>query len=166
MMKSLGPVIGIVALLGCGEGVPPRDLNGVYEVTERLEGACDGELEPSTVSPGDRFFELEYTEDPVRLEYHTCSSADDCSATTDQARSFGPSGSNWNGTLATSSTGCVLRYRVRELFPTDEGVEIIQTTYGETDDSLVGDECNDLEARDRARRMPCLTVVETRATQL
>jgi len=162
-----GTLLGLVGLLGCGDGVPPEELGGAYEVTERLEGTCDGSLEPGTPSPGERYFQLEYTEEPSeRLEYFTCSGPSDCSSTADQSRSFGPAGRAWRGSLATSSTGCVLRYRQRELFPTDEGVEIIQTVYQETDDSLVGDECNDFVARDRGRRMPCVSIVETRARSL
>ncbi len=168
MRHAHGWVLAIAVFAGCGDGTPPQELEGVYRVTERLEGDCDGALEPGTVSPTNRFFELVYNGElgRDRLEYRRCDDASTCSSSAVQDLSFGPGGSNWNGILATASTGCVLRYRLRELFLTDDGVEIIQTTYGETDESLTPEECDPQEARDRARRMPCLSVVETQAERL
>ncbi|MBO6936467.1 MAG: hypothetical protein JJ863_15955 [Deltaproteobacteria bacterium] len=175
MKHVSGSIVAVALLVSCADRTPPTDLDGMYEVTERLEGSCDAELTPATIGATGRFFRLEYTEgsSPVRraqLEYFRCDTADpdSCSPTSSQDLSFGPAGSTWSGSLATASAGCVLRFRHRELYESDEGVEIIQTTYGETDESIPteADGCEDLEALDRGRRMPCLSVVEIRAALL
>jgi hypothetical protein len=158
----------VLALAGCAEEVPASELEGTYEIVERVEGPCGGPLESSPPSADDRYFRLEEDvrgSEPL-IAYFDCSGPDDCSTTRDLLRSFGPVSGGWGSSLATASTGCVLRYTRRELFPTDDGVEIIRTTYQETDESLVGDDCSNAEANERGDRMPCVSVVETRATKL
>lgn len=166
MRITLAALVGLMALGACGEDVEPEAFDGVYEVTERVEGSCDEVLEPSIPSPGERFFALEWEPRQYRVSYFTCSSADSCSTSADVPRSFGPVDGGFNGVYSTASSGCVLRHRVRELVETDEGVQIVQTTYQETDETLEGDACHALEARRRGRSMPCVSVVETLARRL
>lgn len=161
----------VLALAGCGEAVPEAsELEGIYEIVEREEGPCEGPLESDPPSPGNRYFELEAESDggeELRLAFYECTGPDDCTTDADLRRSFGRTGGGWGATFATASTGCVLRFTRRELFLTEDGVEIVQTTYRERDESLTTDaECNDLEANRRGDRMPCVSVVETRAQRL
>ena len=154
---------------GCGEGVPASELEGTYEIVERVEGPCDGPLEPSLPSPDDRHFRLVEEEEArdTLLAYYPCTGPEDCASRRDLLRSFGPVPGGWEATLANADTGCVLSFRRRELLLTDDGVEIVQTAYRETDESLVGDdECTAAEANRRGDRMPCVSVVETRARRL
>ncbi len=170
MRHVLGALVGLAVLASCGEEVPAEELEGTYEVVERVEGPCEGPFEPNLPSPDDRYFQLI---DDVRaggeplIAYHDCTAPDDCSTMPNLLRSFGPVSGGWGSTLATADTGCVLRYTRRELFPTDDGVEIIRTTYSETDESLTTSEtCTNAEANRRGDRMPCVSVVEIRAEKL
>jgi len=153
---------------GCGEGLSASELEGTYAIVEREEGPCEGPLEPNLPSPDDRHFQLVEEDrggEPL-LAYYGCEAPDDCSTTRDLLRSFGRSGGGWEASLANAESGCVLRFRRRALFATESGVEIVQTVYRETDDSLPIEECTDMEANRRGDAMPCVSVVEIRAERI
>lgn len=157
---------------GCGEGISGQELEGAYEVVERVEGPCEGPFESDPPAAEDRYFELRLEDPsgaPPVLAYYPCAAPGDCDAMDDLRRSFGPTGSGWAGAIFTATdlgASCVLRWRLREVFPTDEGIEIVESVHQETDDSLSSDECQDLEASRRRDRMPCVSRTETRAREL